>query len=60
MFSSALRVHECCAACRRPVGRCSCGRVRETYDGVLLRGEWQEVSRRQPEAEAQELELAVS
>jgi hypothetical protein len=41
---SALRVQECCVACRRPAAQCAGSDCRsgKTYPGVLLRGEWLE------------------
>lgn len=50
---SALRVQECCAACRRPLTFCSHSDHRATgsYWGTLLRGEWQEAeTARTPQA----------
>jgi hypothetical protein len=46
MTRISLRVEECCSWCRRPVRRCTeaaCDDA-QTYSGILLRGQWQEVS----------------
>lgn len=60
MISSAFRVHECCSACRRPVGRCACSSTaRMTYPGILLRGEWKEMPRWETREE-EDLEPALA
>lgn len=59
IYSSALRVQQCCAGCRRPLRRCGCEtQSAATYSGVLLRGEWREF--RQPELDEEDAELLAA
>lgn len=63
MTRTALRVVECCTACRRPVERCespSCMKA-STYSGILVRGAWQNVEYHSATAShAEERELATA